>query len=263
MKYLLVTGASGGMGSAVVEKLSKEGYYVFALDKQPIKESKNVFPIKVDLTNSHEIENALNQVKQKTDNLFAIIHFAGIYLLDSLFEISEQELNRIFSINVFSAYRVNKIFQPLLLKGSRIIITTSELAPLDPLPFTGIYAITKSTLDKYAYSLRMESQLKGISVTVLRCGAIDTGMINASTDALDRFCKNTKLYACNAKRFKNVVDKVEARKVSPQKVAGKICKTLKRKRPPFVLKINRNPLLLLLNVLPDRLQTAIIKTIIK
>ena len=48
---------------------------------------------------------------------------------------------------------------PLLKKGSKIIITTSELAPLDPVPFTGSYAVTKGALDKYAYSLRMELQL--------------------------------------------------------------------------------------------------------
>ena len=263
MKYVLVTGAGGGMGKSVVKRLSDNGSFVFALDKEKIDESDNVLPLQVDLTNSEDIKKAFEKVKEKTDTLFAIIHFAGIYMLDSLFEISEEEFIRSFSINVFSAFRVNKIFEPFLKYGSRIIITTSELAPLDPLPFTGLYAITKSTLDKYAYSLRMEAQLKGISVTVLRCGAIDTGMINVSTNALNRFCNNTKLYTCNAKRFKKVVDKVEARKVSPEKVAKKVQKTLNKKRPPFVLKINRNPLLLMLNALPKRTQTAIIKSILK
>ena len=57
----------------------------------------------------------------------------------------------------------------LLYTSSRIITITSELAPLNPLPFTGIYAITKSTLDKYCYSLRMELQLLGIDVSVISC----------------------------------------------------------------------------------------------
>lgn len=263
MKYVLVTGAGGGMGEAVVQKLSDNGYCVFALDRQPIEKRQNVIPLQVDLCDSVQVEKAFEYVKEKTDKLYAIIHFAGIYMLDSLFEISEQEFTRAFSINVFSAFRVNKIFQPLLKKGSKIIITTSELAPLDPLPFTGLYAITKSTLDKYAFSLRMEAQLLGVSVTALRCGAIDTGMINHSTQALERFCNQTKLYSCNAKRFKTVVDRVEARKVSPQKVANKVAKTLNKKRAPFIVKINRNPLLLLLNLLPERVQTAIIKKILK
>ena len=64
----------------------------------------------------------------------------------------------------------------MLKNGSKILITTSELAPLDPLPFTGIYAVTKGALDKYAYSLRMELQLLGMRVSVLRAGAVDTGI---------------------------------------------------------------------------------------
>ena len=103
----------------------------------------------------------------------------------------EKDYLSTFDVNVFGAYRINKTFLPLLKKGSRIVITTSELAPLDPLPFTGVYAITKSALEKYAYSLRMELQLLDIDVVVLRPGAVKTSMLGDSTTALDKFCKKT------------------------------------------------------------------------
>ena len=154
------------------------------------------------------------------------------------------------------------MFLPLLRKDSRILITTSELAPLDPLPFTGIYAVTKAALDKYAYSLRMELQLLGISVSVLRAGAVDTGMLGVSTAALDRFVEETKLYSCNAKRFKGIVDGVEAKKILPEKIAKKAGKILSKKNPKFIHHINRNPLLLLLNLLPKGLQCRIIKWVL-
>jgi NAD(P)-dependent dehydrogenase (short-subunit alcohol dehydrogenase family) len=166
-------------------------------------------------------------------------------------------------LNVFGAYRVNKTFLPLLNAGSRIIITTSELAPLYPLPFTGVYAITKSALNKYAYSLRMELQLLGITVCVLRPGAVKTDMLGVSTTALDRFCQSTKIYTCNAERFRAVVDKVEARNVTPAVIANKVERILKARRPRYVYSLNRNPLLLLLNALPPRMQTAIIGIILK
>ena len=66
-----------------------------------------------------------------------------------------------------------------------------------------------------------------------------------------------------AKRFKNIVEGVEARKVSPENVGNLALKILEAKRPRQVYKINRNPLLLLLNVLPSRLATFIIKLILK
>ena len=170
-------------------------------------------------------------------------------MLDSLVEMESSAFRRIFDINMYGAFLVNKTFLPLLCRGSKIIITTSELAPLDPLPFTGIYAVTKGALDKYAYSLRMELQLLGISVSVLRAGAVETGMLGVSTSALDRFCNNTKLYTCNACRFKSIVDGVESKCVPPSKIASKVVRILNKRRPSFAYSINRNPLLLLLNML--------------
>ena len=151
----------------------------------------------------------------------------------------------------------------MLKHGSRVIITTSELAPLDPLPFTGIYAVTKSALDKYAYSLKMELQLLGIHVSVLRAGAVDTGMIGTSMNELERFVLDTKLYKCNADRFKKIVEAIEARNVLPEKIAKKVASILKKRSPAFAYSINRNPLLLLLNVLPKRLQLFAIRLILK
>ena len=264
MRYVAVTGAYGGMGKAVVEALLLENYYVFALDKK-VEESthEHLLPLQVDVTDEKSVADAFDRIHAQTDELFAVLHFAGIYALDSLLEMDENALQRVFEINLLGVARINRIFLPLLKKGSRIFITTSELAPLAPLPFTGVYAISKAALDKYAYSLRMEAQLLGISVVVLRPGAVDTGMLGVSTAALDKFCKNTVLYPCNATRFQEIVEKVEARKIPAQKIGNKTVKILKKRKPKFVYKINRNPLLLLLNALPQRLQTWIIKKILK
>lgn len=263
MKYVLVTGAYGGMGKSAVKQLKTAGYYVFALDLKECEREDNVTPIAADLTSEADVINAFNIIKSVTDKLYAIVHFAGVYVLDSLVEISHEKLARAFEINLFGACRVNRIFLPLLKKRSRIVLTTSELAPLSPLPFTGIYAVTKSALDKYAYSLRMELQLLDISVTVVRPGAVKTDMLGVSTSALDRFCSTTTHYSCNAKRFRSVVDKVEARNVPPKKIAALVERILKKRKPRFVYSCNRNPLLLILNVLPKRFQTYVIGRILK
>ena len=263
MKHVIVTGAYGGMGKATAEILRDNGFRVFALDKTVCEAEENIIPIQADITDETSVVNAFEQVGEKTDELFAIIHFAGIYMLDSLVEMSSEDFKRIFDVNLYGAYLINKTFLPLLSSGSRILITTSELAPLDPLPFTGIYAVTKAALDKYAYSLKMELQLLGISVSVLRSGAVETGMLGVSTDALDRFCDRTELYGCNAERFKGIVNKVEARCVPPEKIAKRTVKILKSRKPKFAYSINRNPLLLLLNALPRSLQLFIIRKILK
>ncbi len=263
MKYIMVTGAYGGMGRKTVELLQKQGFCVIAVDKTIDAAENHVIPLQVDITDAESVNRAFEKVKTITDELYAIVHFAGIYLLDSLVEIESDHFAHAFKVNLFGAFLINKTFLPLLKNGSRIVMTTSELAPLDPLPFTGIYAVTKGALDKYAYSLRMELQLLGIYVSVLRAGAVNTGMLGVSTDSLDRFCANTKLYSCNAERFKNIVNSVEAKCVPPEKIAQKTQKILKQKNPKFAYNINRNPLLLLLNALPKKFQFRIIKQILK
>lgn len=262
-KSVLVTGAFGGMGRAATEMLAKRGFRVFALDRSVSDAPEGVVPIAADLTSEGDIERAYEAVASATGELFAIIHFAGIYMLNSLVEMPKEDFERIFEINLFSAAAVNRRFMPLLSSGSRIVITTSELAVLDPLPFTGIYAVTKAALDKYAYSLRMELQLLGISVSVLRAGAVDTGMLGASTDALDRFCNSTRIYTCNAEKFKDIVNKVEARCVKPSVIADKVFAIISARKPKFAYAVNRNPLLLLLNMLPQRLQLYVIGRILR
>ena len=277
MKYVLVTGAYGGMGRETVKLLLKEGYTVFALDNHipseeaPVNQvdqtdlnTNNVLiPIQVNVSDEESVKQAIKQVLSVTKELAAIIHFAGIYLLDSLVEMPSENFEKIMKINCFGPFYINKACLPLLKPGSRIIMTTSELATLDPLPFTGIYAVSKAALDKYAYSLAMEVQLLGIKVSVLRAGAVATNMLGASTNALNNFCQNTKLYSCNAKLFKQIVDNVEAKHIEPVKIANKVNKILQKKKPAFAYSINRNPLLLLLNACPKRLQLWVISKILK
>jgi len=260
---VLITGAYGGMGKAMINALKNSGFLVFALDQTVGEAEENVVPICGDVTDEKSLENALAQVRERTDELFAVIHFAGIYRMDSLVEIDRSDFETVFRINLEGAFLINKIFLPLLKKDSRIVMTTSELAPLDPLPFTGVYAVSKAALDKYGYSLRMELQLKGIRVSVLRAGAVTTPMLRVSTNALDRFCQKTELYPCNAARFQKLVDRVEARSVDPSVIAKKVCQILKKRNPRFAYSVNRNPLLLLLNVLPKCAQLWIIKQVLK
>lgn len=263
MKSVLITGAYGGMGYKTAKLLAESGYTVFALDKTVRESEENIVPIETDLTDFESVEKAFQIVSEKTDGLFSIIHFAGIYRLDSLVEMSEERFTGIFDVNVFGAYRVNKAFLPLLKKGSKIIITTSELAPLNPLPFTGIYAITKTALEKYAFSLRQELQLLGISVSVVRPGAVKTGLLSVSTKELDSFCDNTKIYSYNAEKFRKIVNSVEAKSVPPEKVAQTVKKAIVAKKPRYVYNLNRNPLLKILNILPKKWQTKIIGKILK
>ena len=263
MKSVVLSGVSGGMGLATAKKLIESGYHVFGLDiKAPKEEIKELTFIKTDLTDLRSIEASYIEVSHKTKEIDAIISMAGIYDVNSLIEISEESFLRIFNINVFAIYRLNKIYLPLLKEKGKVIMVSSELAPLDPLPFTGLYGITKSTIEKYAYSLRMELQLLNKQVIIIRPGAVNTSLLDVSTSGIKRFSESTELYKDNAEKFMDITNKIEARKMPPERIAKLTYKILNKKKPRYVYKINRNKLLLLLNIMPDRFQNWVIKKIL-
>ena len=263
MKTALITGVSGGMGRATAKRLLRDGWTVCGLDVREPEDLCDLRFYRVDLTDPAAIEEAARVMAAEGMRFDCIVHMAGIYELNSLVEIEDGDWRRAFEVNLYAAYRVNRAFFPLLGDHARILLTASELAPLCPLPFTGIYAVTKAALAKYAVALRMELQLLGHRVILLEPGAVDTGLLDVSTEKLERFCRTTKLYPRGADRMRAIVDRVEARKIPSEKIAELAARILAAKRPRSVYRINRNPLLLALNVLPVPLQCAVIRRILR
>jgi NAD(P)-dependent dehydrogenase (short-subunit alcohol dehydrogenase family) len=263
MKTVLLIGAGGGMGSACARMLLSDGARVLGVDRPGTAMPEGVTPLFANLTDPDAVTTAFDTAKTLTDSLDAIVYMAGIYDADSLIEIDEDRMRRIFEINVFGAYRTIKTFLPLLHPGARVVLVTSELADLDPLPFTGLYGITKGTLDKYAFSLAMELQLIGVKVSVIRPGAVETPLIGRSVERIESFAANTEHYPECAERFLYVTHKVESRSVPPEAVAKKLIRILSAKRPRFLYTLNTSPLLKLYGILPKQWKLFAIKTYLK
>jgi NAD(P)-dependent dehydrogenase (short-subunit alcohol dehydrogenase family) len=259
MKTVLLIGAGGGIGRACAETLTKNGYRVLGVDRRGACAPDCAAFFDADVTSESGLAAAAAAIRTQTESLDAIVYAAGLYDMDSLIEIDEARMQNIFDVNVFGAYRVNRAFFPLLTRGSRVVLVTSELAPLDPLPFTGLYGITKTTLESYAFSLAMELQLIGISVSVIRPGAVETPLLGGSQKSIEAFTARTSLYPGQAARFLKVTRAVEARSVPPEAVAQRVLRALLAKRPRFLYSLNRNPLLRLLSFLPKRTQLFLIR----
>lgn len=216
-----------------------------------------------DVTDPKAIETVYDALRANGTQLFAIVYMAGIYDTDSLIEIDEARMKRIFEVNVFGAYRTIKAFYPILEKNGRVVLATSELAPLDPLPFTGLYGITKGTLEQYAFSLAMELQLLGVSVSVIRPGAVETPLLGRSVERIESFTEKTERYPDQAERFLYVTRKVESKSVPPEAVAKKLIGILSKRRPRFLYTLNSNPLLKLYGLLPKQWKLKAIRTYLK
>ena len=99
-KYVLITGVSGGMGLETAKKFIENDYIVFGLDiVEPKITLDNLIFYKVDLTDSNQINEVYNKISNLNIKFDSIINTAGIYNLDSLIEISEEQFIKIFIAN--------------------------------------------------------------------------------------------------------------------------------------------------------------------
>ncbi len=260
MDKIVVTGGASGMGRALVELLSKSGYYVYSLDIKKGVPLENVYQIETDVTNMESVEKAYDIVKSQTENLVAIVNFAGIIMMDSLVEMEESAFLKIFDVNVFGAFRVNKVFLPLILKNKgKIIITTSELAGTKILPFNAIYSITKKALDNYAEGLRLELGLIGIPVVTIRPGAVKTNLLEKSTSSMEKLVNNTVLYKEKTSRFKKIVDSQQGGAIPAERIAELVLKIIKNPKPKAIYSKNVNMKLKMLKVVPSSLLSKVLK----
>ena len=104
-KTALITGAGGGLGHAMVERLVAGGWRVFAADinKDALRSSMHdpdVMPVVVDVTDRESVRSASEAVASNTDRLDAIVNFAGIMGVGSLTDIPEERLARILDVLV-------------------------------------------------------------------------------------------------------------------------------------------------------------------
>ncbi len=191
MKYfILVTGASSGIGESACRALLEEGYHVLAtvrtaLDRDRLKYTYGpaIYPLIMDVADTESVQLARVEVEAilGSDPLVAIINNAGFVISGAVLYIPVTEWHRLFEVNVYGVLRTTQIFFPLLarpkLKGDehpRRIINMSSVSGLFASPFIGPYASSKYALEAMSDSLRRELYMYDIQVVLLEPGNVLT-----------------------------------------------------------------------------------------
>lgn len=263
MKKVLITGVASGIGKAVKDYFLKNGYLVIGLDIINIPSAPNLKSYLVDITDENKLKIIKEILQSEQVELEAIINVAGIHKMASLVESDFKDLKKVIDINLLGTMLVNRIFHSLLIKTGRVVMVTSEVATLDPMPFNGLYNISKTALDVYAQALRQELNLLKQKVITIRPGAIETPLSNGSLIDTEKLATETILYQKQAHKFLKLTTKFMGKTLKPEKLAKLIFKATTKNHPKLVYKINHNIWLILLNVLPKRLQCWIIKLLLK
>jgi len=171
-KTVLVTGASRGIGRALVEEALQRGAArVYAAARQPVAHpDQRVTPVALDVTDAEQISEAAASV----DWLDLLINNAGIQPFDDLSD--PAALERTLAVNLFGTYRVSQAFLPALTRSRGTIVTNLSLAALAPVPFAPAYSISKAAAFSLTQSLRLLLERRGVTVHSVLTGPTDTQM---------------------------------------------------------------------------------------
>ncbi len=259
---VLITGAASGIGYAAAKYFAQNGCNVFALDIKPAPAILNVKSFKQDVCDEEGLVKIKKTLEEKNVTLDAIICAAGIHTMESVVEADSCEMKRLIDINLFGPMLTNKVFHSLLKKDGRVIIVTSEVATYSPMPFNGLYNVSKTALECYADTLRQELNLLGQRVVTVRPGAVKTPLEAAAIDKTRELEEKTELYKKQASHFSSLAQKFSSKPVKADVIAKIIYKAASVKKPKYSYSKNRSFGLVLLSILPKRMQCSIIKLLL-
>jgi len=187
-KNIIVTGASGGIGNSIVEKLNECGANVLAsgtrLEKLEEFKSKfnNIKILKFDISQSDKIEEFIDNAANELGGLDCIVNNAGITQDNLAIRMSIDEWKKVIDINLTSTFLMSKYAIKKMLKNKKgkIINITSVVGHTGNLGQAN-YTASKAGLVAMSKSLAIEYAKKNINVNCISPGFIKTAM----TDKID------------------------------------------------------------------------------
>jgi NAD(P)-dependent dehydrogenase (short-subunit alcohol dehydrogenase family) len=181
-KNVLITGASGNLGKAAVEKFTNEGYTVITTVTPgktlgfDVKDNVKIY--EADLTDEQSVESVIKEIVSKHRTIDAALLLVGGFALGGIEQTDGSLLKKMFSLNFDTAYFVARpIFQQMLTQssGGRIVFVGSRPAlEAKEGKNTLAYALSKSLLFKLADYLNAEGSTKNVTASVIVPSTIDT-----------------------------------------------------------------------------------------
>ena len=182
-KIALVTGASKGIGKGIALALVKQGCSVVISDIDDI-ELKNVeeeikllgtkvLAVKCDVSQKDQVDNMIDKTKEFFGGLDILVNNAGIYPFKSFTEITEEDWDRVLSVNLKSVFLCSQKSLEIMSNGASII-NISSIASF--VGFNGLthYCASKGAVNSMIRALALELADRKIRVNAVAPGSIET-----------------------------------------------------------------------------------------
>jgi len=195
-KIALVTGGSRGIGRACAEALAEQGATVvinYVKGEAAAREVADAIAAKggkadiagFDVADTKATETALEDVIKRHGKLDILIANAGIAIDGLLLRLKDEDLTRLFDVNVKGALTCARVATKSMMrsKNGRVIFLSSVVGEMGNAGQTA-YAATKAAIIGASKSIAREFASRNITVNVVAPGFIDTDMTSVMTDAM-------------------------------------------------------------------------------
>ena len=239
IKTVLITGCSSGIGLCLAYGLRSTGYHVFttARKEEDVTKLKKLGfdAFLLDLASSNSIKNAIYEIYQKTDSLYALINNGAYGQVGALEDISREALEKQFQVNVFGWHELTNLVLPSMkARNMGRVVYISSVLGFVAMPFRGPYVASKFAIEGLVDTLRLELKKTKIKLSLVQPGPIESKF---RQNAFLAFEKNVDLSNSDYKReYKTMIERLNSDKnakftLAPESVLRCVLHALESKVP--------------------------------
>lgn len=182
MKNIIITGTSRGIGLELAKKMADEGHNVLAISRKISSELQtitNITSISADLSVAADLERIKEIITENFKKIDVLIHNAGAIVNKPFSDISSEEFEYVYKVNVFGVAALNRIVLPFMPNASHVVTISSMGGIQGSLKFPGLaaYSSSKGAVITLSELLAEEYKEQGVAFNVLALGAVQTEML--------------------------------------------------------------------------------------
>lgn len=182
MKNVIITGTSRGIGYEMALLFANSGHSVLALSRrvpQELIDNPNITCLSADLSLEAGLEKVKEFIATSWKQVDIVIHNAGALIHKSFTQITSEEFEYIYKVNVFGVAALNRLVLPYMQAGGHVITISSMGGVQGTVKFAGLsaYSSSKGAVITLSELLAEEYKEQGISFNVLALGAVNTEML--------------------------------------------------------------------------------------
>lgn len=182
MKHIIVTGTSRGIGLETVKILAGKGHKILAVSRKKSAELaalENVTCLEIDLTVEADLQQVKEYVTTAWGHIDILINNAGALVNKPFEEITQEEFEWVYKVNVFGLARLVQLCIPYFVVNSHVVTISSMGGVQGTMKFGGLaaYSSSKGAVIILSELLAEEYKEKGIAFNVIALGAVQTEML--------------------------------------------------------------------------------------